>query len=88
MEKKKELIKELRKEFKGQKVIVYPGPKQPFKAITTVVLTLCFIFGVGILSTRRLPTGYAVLGYSQSNWYGIVLLLIPLVLVLYWLRKQ
>ncbi len=88
MGKKEELIEELKKEFKHQKVIVYPGPKQPLKAAMTVLLTLCFIFGVGMLSTRRLPTGHAVLGYNQSNWYGIILLLIPLVLVLYWFRKQ
>ena len=88
MKEKKELTEELKKEFKHQKVIVYPGPKQPFRAVITVLLTLCFIFGVGMLSTRRLPTGHAVFGYSQSNWYGIILLLIPLVLVLYWLGKR
>jgi len=88
MEEKKDLIEELKKEFKDQKVIVYPGPKQPFRAVMMVILTLSFIFGIGMLSTRRLPTGYAVFGYSQSNWYGIILLLIPLVLVLYWLGKR
>ena len=85
---KKELIEELKKEFKGQKVIVYPGPKQPFKTAMTVLLTLCFIFGIGMLSTRKLPTGHVVFGYNQSNWYGILLLFIPLVLALYWLRKR
>jgi hypothetical protein len=88
MEKKKKLTEELKKEFKHQKVFVYPGPKQPFKTVMLVILTLLFIFGIGMLSTRTSPTGYAVLGYNQSNWYGILLLLIPLVLVLYWLRKQ
>jgi len=87
MGKKKELIEELKKEFTGQKVIVYPGPKQSVKAIMTVLLTLSVIFGLGMLSTRRLPTGHAVFGYSQSNWYGIILLLIPLILVLYWMKK-
>jgi len=88
MGEKKELIEELKKEFKHQKVIVYPGPKQQLKAVMTVILTLCFIFGIGMLSTRRLPTGHAVFGYGQSNWYGIILLFIPLVLSLYWLIKR
>jgi hypothetical protein len=86
--KKEELVEELRKEFEGQRVIIYPGPKKPSRAVMTVLLTLCFIFGVGMLSTRRLPTGHVVLGYSQSNWYGIILLLIPLILFLYWLGKR
>jgi len=88
MEEKKDLIKELKKEFKGQRVIVYPGPKKPSRAVMTVILTLCLLFGMGMLSTRRLPTGQVVLGYSQSNWYGIILLLIPAILVLYWFRKR
>ena len=88
MENKKELIEELKKEFKHQKVIVYPGPGEPFKIAITVVLTLFVIFGVGLLSTKKLVTGYTVFGYSQSNWYGIILLFIPLILSLYWLKKQ
>jgi len=60
MEEKKQLVEELKKELKGQKVIVYPGPKQQFKVVMTVLLSLCFMFGIGMLSTRRLPTGHAV----------------------------
>ena len=88
MGEKKNLIEELRKEFKGQKVILYPGPKQPFKTIISVVLVLCCIFGLGMLSTKRLPTGHAVFAYNPTNWYGIILLLVPVILVLYWLRKR
>jgi len=85
---KKGLIEELKKEFKHQKVIVYSGPKQPLRAVLTIILTLSVIFGLGMISTKRLPTGHTVFGYSQSNWWGIILLLIPLILVLYWFRKQ
>lgn len=88
MGEKKELIEELRKEFKGQKVIVYPGPKHPFKVAMTVLLSLCFIFGLGMLSTKRLVTGHTVFAYDPSNWYGIILIFIPLVLSLYWLKKR
>jgi len=88
MEKKKELIEELKKEFKGQKVIVYPGPKRQLRVMMTILITLCFIFGLGMVTTRRLPTGHAVFAYNPTNWYGIILLLIPLILVLYWLRKR
>jgi nitrate reductase gamma subunit len=87
MGEKKDLIETLKKEFIGQKVIVYPGPKQQFKLAMTVILSLCFIFGIGMLSTKRLVTGQTVLAYNQTNWLGIILLLIPLILGLYWLRK-
>jgi len=88
MEKKKELIEELKKEFQGQKVIVYPGPKHRLKVVMTVLLSLCFIFGISMLSTKRLATGHTVFAYNPSNWYGIILIFIPLVLCLYWLRKR
>ncbi len=88
MEKKNELIEELKKEFKGQKVVVYPGPKQPFKLAITVILTLCLIFGFGSLGTKRLTTGHTVFAYNSFNWPAVVLLLIPLILALYWLKKR
>jgi hypothetical protein len=88
MGEKKELIESLKKEFFGQKIIVYPGPKQQFKLAMTVVLSLCFIFGLGMLSTKRFATGQTVLAYNPTNWSGIILILIPLIIGLYWLRKR
>ena len=88
MEEKKELTKELKKEFKHQKVIVYPGPKQQLKAVMTVILTLSLIFGISLLGTKKLTTGYTVFAYNSANWPAVVLLLIPLLLVLYWLSKR
>ena len=88
MGEKKESIEELRKEFEGQKVIVYPGPKKSLRVVVMVLLSLCFIFGLGMLSTKKLTTGYTVFAYDPSNWYGIILLFIPLVLSLYWLKKR
>jgi TM2 domain-containing membrane protein YozV len=88
MKNKKDLIETLKKEFLGQKVIVYPGPKQQFKIALTVILSLCFIFGIGMLSTRRLLTGHTIFAYNSTNWPGIVLLIIPLILGLYWLKKR
>lgn len=88
MEKKNELIEELKKEFKGQRVVVYPGPKQPFKLAISVILTLCLIFGIGLLGTKRLVTGHTVFAYNSANWPAVILLLIPLILVLYWLKNR
>ncbi len=88
MKDKKDLIEDLKKEFLGQKVIVHPGPKKQFKTAITVILSLCFIFGIGILSTKRLMTGYIVFRYNSTNWPGIILLLIPLILCFYWLKKR
>lgn len=88
MKENKKLIKELKKEFKYQKVIVYPGPKRQFKAVMGIFISLCFIFGLGMLSTRRPTTSYTILAYDTINWSGIILMLIPLVLVLYWFRKR
>ncbi len=88
MGEKKELIEVLKKEFAEQKVIVYPGPKKQFKLLMTVFLSLCFIFGAGMLSTRRLMTGHTIFAYNPTNWSGVILILIPLILGLYWLKKR
>jgi len=85
---KKEFIEELKKEFKGQKIIVYPGPKQQLKMVISVVLILCLIFGIGSLGTKRLTTGHTVFAYNPVNWPAVILLLIPVILALYWLRKR
>lgn len=88
MGKDKELGKELEKEFQGQKVIVYPGPKKELKAVISILISLSLIYGLGVLSTKRLASGYTVFAYSSSNWYGIIFLIVPLILCFYWLRKR
>ena len=88
MRDKKELIEELKKELPEQKVIVHSGPKKQLKIVMTVLLSLCLIFGIGMLSTIRLKTGYAIFAYNYNNWPAAVLILIPLILGIYWSRKR
>ena len=85
---KEDLIEELKKEFKGQKLIIYPGPKKKAKAWAMIIVVLSLMFGLSMLTTRRLPTGHSVFAYNPTNWPAIILLIIPLMLVVYWWVKQ
>ena len=67
---------------------VRSGTKQLSKAAISVILILCLIFGIGSLFTKRLATGHAVFAYNSANWPAVILLLIPLILVLFWLKKR
>lgn len=91
MEKNGELIEKLKREFLGQKVIVYPGPKTSFKVTVTILLFLSFTFGLIFLTPKPMPTGYMVSGASTKvttrNWLGLPLVAIPIILALFWLKK-
>jgi hypothetical protein len=69
------------------KIKRYSGPKTPFKVVVSIILFVCFMFGFMMLTTKPIPTGYVVSGVNKKNWLGFVLLFIPLIFVLWWLRR-
>ena len=69
------------------KIKRYAGPKTPFKVGVSIVLFVCFMLGFMMLVSRPMLTGYAVSGVSGKSWLGLPLLFIPLIILLYWLKR-
>lgn len=78
----------MEKEEEGIRYKIHSGPKTPFRIGISILLFLLFTFGLVLLKPKSTPTGYAVSGNVSVNWLGLVLLVIPLILVLFWLKKR
>ncbi|MDI6826547.1 MAG: hypothetical protein QMD36_05200 [Candidatus Aenigmarchaeota archaeon] len=78
-------MEEKREEY--VKIKKYSGPKTPLRIGISVILFLSFTFGIIFLTHTSMPTGYVVSGVSPKNWIGLPLVVIPLILVLYWIVK-